>query len=394
MAPNNALGKATAAKMRERVEGRSPGRGAAGARGRSPGRKDRAETSSDEVRVSDADGFGAAPGGQSSVLNRDEVTSRGTGSAVRTPVDEFVARPRDELRCFWTGIMFLTRLPCPGWCDHHPGYLMRAMGYFPLLGALIGVWAAAFYEAAECMWSPLIAAALSSASTLWLTGCFHEDGLCDTLDGFGGGWTKSQIMRIMRDSRNGSYATMGAGLWILAKSAAIARLGDTVGPRGSTWVLGGSVGAGPAIIVAQAVARASSAYLIYFHEYIVDDEDAKGEYYNWFGDSRRLLGIYRVLFSILSSALVAVVVLPLQGAVRVLLTTAICTVISGKYGVSVLGGVMGDFLGATICIIELAIYLALGADLNQADGSKLLHLVMVVSLPQIYGVWRRWYERQ
>ena len=84
--------------------------------------------------------------------------------------------------------MFLTRLPCPGWCDHHPGYLMRSLAYFPLLGScVVGLWAAAMYDAASSLWSPLIAAALSAGGTLWLTGCFHEDGLCDTLDGFGGG---------------------------------------------------------------------------------------------------------------------------------------------------------------------------------------------------------------
>ena len=65
--------------------------------------------------------------------------------------------------------MFLTRLPCPGWCDHHPGYLMRGMAYFPVLGALIGVWAAAFYDAAASIWPPLVAAAMSSGGTLWLT---------------------------------------------------------------------------------------------------------------------------------------------------------------------------------------------------------------------------------
>ena len=37
--------------------------------------------------------------------------------------------------------------------------------------------------------------------------------------------------------------------------------------------------------------RASAAPLIYAYEYVVDDEDAKGEYYNWFGESRRLLGL-------------------------------------------------------------------------------------------------------
>ena len=63
------------------------------------------------------------------------------------------------------------------------------------------------------------------------------------------------------------------------------------------WALGASAGAGPAIVVAQCVARASAAPLIFFYEYIVDDEDAKGEYYNWFGDSRRLLGMPRVVYA-------------------------------------------------------------------------------------------------
>ncbi len=39
---------------------------------------------------------------------------------------------------------------------------------------------------------------------------------------------------------------------------------------------GASVGAGPAIVVAQAAARSSSAALIFFCKYVVDDEDAKG----------------------------------------------------------------------------------------------------------------------
>ena len=52
---------------------------------------------------------------------------------------------------------------------------------------------------------------------------------------------------------------------------------------------------------------------------------------------------------------------------------------------SVLGGVMGDFLGATICVLELAIYLALAADASRFDASAFLRLAVVVSLPQIYG---------
>jgi cobalamin synthase len=33
----------------------------------------------------------------------------------------------------------------------------------------------------------------------------------------------------MRDSRNGSYATMGGCFWVVAKCAAIAKLGELAG---------------------------------------------------------------------------------------------------------------------------------------------------------------------
>ena len=233
--------------------------------------------------------------------------------------------------------------------------------------------------------------ALSTGGTLWLTGCFHEDGLCDTLDGFGGGWTKAQILKIMRDSRNGSYALMGGCLWALAKCQALATLGSG-GP--SVWAWGASAGAGPALVVAQGVARASAAPLIYLYAYVVDDEDAKGEYYNWFGESKRLLGVPRVLFAILSAAALALAAFPPPAAARALAVCAVGTILAGQYGQSVLGGVMGDFLGATICMLELAVHLALAADLERLDTKALAWLCGVVAAPQLYGGWRRWYERR
>ena len=265
------------------------------------------------------------------------------------------------------------------------------MAYFPLLGGLIGVWAAAFYDAAASLWPPLVAAALSMAGTLWLTGCFHEDGLCDTLDGFGGGWTKSQILKIMRDSRNGSYATMGGCMWVVAKVSILAKIGELSGGT-SVWALGASAGAGPCLVVAQCVARASAAPLIYSYEYVVDDEDAKGEYYNWFGESRTLLGLRRVALALATAATAAFGVLAPEPAVRALLAAAVGTVVAGEYGRSVLGGVMGDFLGATICVLELVVYLAIAADDARADPSAIRWLALVVSMPQVYGKWRRWYE--
>ena len=70
---------------------------------------------------------------------------------------------------------------------------------------------------------------------------------------------------------------------------------------------------------------------------------------------------------------------------RVLAATAVGTIVAGAYGQSVLGGVMGDFLGATICVLELAVYLSLAADASRFDAGAFMRLALVVSLPHIYG---------
>ena len=170
----------------------------------------------------------------------------------------------------------------------------------------------------------------------------------------------------MKDSRSGSYATMGGAFWAVAKCAAIAHLASPT--SASVWALGASVGAGPAMVVAQATARATAAPLLYFFDYVVDDEDAKGEYYNWFGESRRLLGLARVAAAFAFAAAVSLAVLPPHEAVRALAVVAVATPLAGFYGQSIIGGVMGDFLGCTICIAEVCIYLALAAEFPQVPS--------------------------
>ena len=133
--------------------------------------------------------------------------------------------------------------------------------------------------------------------------------------------TKAQILTIMKDSRSGSYATMGGAFWAVAKCAAIAHLASPT--SASVWALGASVGAGPAMVVAQAKARATAAPLLYFFDYVVDDEDAKGEYYNWFGESRRLLGLARVAAAFALAAAVGLAVLPPHEAARTLAVVAV-----------------------------------------------------------------------
>ena len=60
--------------------------------------------------------------------------------------------------------------------DHHPGYLMRGMAYFPMSGSIIGCFVSVFFDLAYFTLSlPLtIASVMSEAASLWITGCFHE----------------------------------------------------------------------------------------------------------------------------------------------------------------------------------------------------------------------------
>lgn len=57
----------------------------------------------------------------------------------------------------------------------------------------------------------------------------------------------------------------------------------------------------------------------------------------WFGESRRLLGLPRVILALSIAAGVATAVLPLEIAIRVLAATAVGTYVAGEYGRSILG---------------------------------------------------------
>jgi len=139
----------------------------------------------------------------------------------------------------------VTRLPGPTWVDHHPGYLMRGMAYFPISGSFIGIFVSVFFDLSyHTIGLPReIASVISEVASLWITGCFHEDGLADSSDGIGGGWTRDQILKIMTDTRLGTYGCAVLLLYMIAKIELLATLG------GSHWDFQQCDGAGPAIII-------------------------------------------------------------------------------------------------------------------------------------------------
>jgi adenosylcobinamide-GDP ribazoletransferase len=116
---------------------------------------------------------------------------------------------KKEVRIFLSAVMFLTRIRVPATVGHSAEYLQKAPRYFPLVGCIVGVIAGGVFLVFTRFVSVEIGTLASMIASLLVTGAFHEDGFADVCDGMGGGWTREQVLTIMKDSRLGTYGVVG-----------------------------------------------------------------------------------------------------------------------------------------------------------------------------------------
>jgi adenosylcobinamide-GDP ribazoletransferase len=161
------------------------------------------------------------------------------------PAVEFDAAVAD----FRNSLAFLTRVPAD-WLgvspDSAPDF-RRAARMFPLVGALVGVIGGGVLLIS--LWlaePPFLAAALAVLATMLFTGGLHEDGLADTVDGFGGGATAERKLAIMDDSRIGTFGAAALVFSILLRVGALSAIA-AAGP----WR------AALALVAAEALSRAA-----------------------------------------------------------------------------------------------------------------------------------------
>lgn len=160
-----------------------------------------------------------------------------------------------EVHLFFNALTFFTRLPAPSWVEYSSENLNRASRYFSWVGLLVGLIAAATFLLTSTLLPHSIAIILSMFSTVWITGGFHEDGLADVCDAFGGGWEKSQILNIMKDSRVGTYGVLGVVFALLLKYETLTLLSNLL----------------PTLILAHVLSRFAALTLIYTDEYVRED---------------------------------------------------------------------------------------------------------------------------
>jgi adenosylcobinamide-GDP ribazoletransferase len=258
------------------------------------------------------------------------------------------------LRHFLLAVQFFTRIPVTGklaaWVGYSPAMLRASAAHFPAMGWIVGgasagVFAALYWALPPQDTSIWVAAILSTAFGVMLTGAFHEDGLADTADGLGGGFTRERALDIMKDSRIGTYGAIALVLAVLAKISLLVLLAQ-IHPQ---WVL-------VALFAAHVSSRYMPLWLIRCLAHVGDTAQSKSKP---LADSISRTGLWvGGVWWLLAMGLCALV-FPWQALLAGALAAALAALFMGWRLHKRLQGYTGDGLGATQQLSEIAFYLGL-----------------------------------
>ena len=244
-------------------------------------------------------------------------------------------RLAEEWAIFLLAVQFLTRLPVrTEWSDARMAATPR---WYPLVGALVGGFAALVYWVAALALPPVLAVLLSVAAGVIVTGALHEDGFADCCDGLGGSASRERALEIMRDSRLGTYGALGLGLLLAIKVASLVAL--------PVWAV-------PAALIAGHAASRASAVLVMATSTYVRVEGAGSPV----AAGPPGLG---VTFGAAGLACLPLLVLAPVPALAALLGMAIAHIAMRRVFERRLGGYTGDCLGAVQQTGETAFYVVL-----------------------------------
>jgi adenosylcobinamide-GDP ribazoletransferase len=256
---------------------------------------------------------------------------------------------KHQLTLFFTALQFYTRIPAPRWLNHKPENLAQATGYLPLIGWIVGsIGGLSWFIGTYLINDLSIGLWLSIAAAVWTTGAFHEDGLADVCDGFGGGWTSDRILEIMKDSRVGTYGVIGLILMLGFKFLLLQNL---AGKLANDFV-----GLTLMLIAAHAFSRFLPMWVITTQPYARAGQDSKAEPVAqtphketiYLGAAFTAVPLFTLAFYAQSPLIFFACILP-----------SMLTLVLSRYFKKWIGGYTGDCLGAIQQVSEVAFYVSL-----------------------------------
>jgi len=209
----------------------------------------------------------------------------------------------------------------------------RAVGWFPLVGVVLGFLLYSVNYTARLILPVSVSAAITLFAWIIFTRAFHLDGFMDTCDGLFGGWTPERRLEIMKDSRMGAFGVVGGFLVLLTEYTA----------------LQSSVNLFPALMLSTTLGRWASPLVIYAFPYA--REDGLGI------EMKRNVSIREVILATLIAAITAWFVTGWTGLV-IMFGAAVVGFLVAFYAMRLLSGLTGDIYGTVTTLVEMLVLVA------------------------------------
>lgn len=233
-------------------------------------------------------------------------------------------------------ITFFTRIPAWKIVEIPEDSYRKIICFWPLTGWITGAIMAAVWFIFSAYLPPMLTIVLALVIRILLTGGLHEDGLADFFDGFGGGKTKTDILRIMKDSHTGSYALIGMVLYYLLITNCLISI-----PKQFIVIL---------FITADPFSKFSAALLMNSLPYARTQNESKSKtLYDKLSPTKLIV---TGLFGMLPLFLFFNLIMLTSALVSILIMILILSFSKKK-----IGGYIGDICGATALLSELGFYL-------------------------------------
>ncbi len=249
--------------------------------------------------------------------------------------------------------LLLSRLPVFWYSfdDDSPPDFVAAQWAFPAVGLIVGgITGLVLWLAISLDFPEIIAATLALAAMLAITGAIHEDGLADTIDGFGGGGDAKTKARIMHDSHIGSYGVMGLCLSTITRIGLLVALLE----QSDGWLL--------VVIMAIVGAGARFQVLAMLRLYPISSHAKLGMVTGQPTVRRGLVGMAIWVLPL-------IIAVPHIGVVASVICATAVSLWLGKLAVIQIGGLSGDVMGASIIFGEISILTCVVVALSSGYGT-------------------------
>ena len=126
-------------------------------------------------------------------------------------------------------INYLTRFNVPLKEEPKPRLIRKSMAWFPIIGALVGVFGALVDWIMTLMRLPgIITSTFAVVAMLWVTRAMHEEEFASLANQYGRELDREKKIGWLREERSVRYGTIGIILLIIVKIGALASLADNV----------------------------------------------------------------------------------------------------------------------------------------------------------------------